>query len=135
MLPVKDYMSTDVLTVNPRADIHEAILLMVEHNITGLPVVDREQHLVGIVSEKDALHLLVDMEDKPGCVQDYMTENVTVFYENDSLVDIADCFINSHFRRAPVLSADNKLVGLISRRDLIRTIIKLRHLQNTDAAV
>ena len=135
MLPVKDYMTTDVLTVGPRADIHEAILLMVEHNITGLPVVDREHHLVGIVSEKDVLQLLVNSEDKPGCVQDYMTTKVTAFREDDSLIDIAECFFNASFRRAPILSADNKLVGVISRRDLIRTIIKLRHWQDAGAVV
>jgi CBS domain-containing protein len=99
---------------------------MVAKNITGLPVVDDDMRLLGIVTEKDVLELLYENEEKPDTVGHYMTENVTTFDQNDSVVDIADSFLKNHFRRVPIL-ADGKVVGVISRKDIIAYILKLRH--------
>ena len=125
-------MKTDLITVEKDCPIYEAIKIMVENNITGLPVVDAEMHLSGIITEKDVLSLLYNNQDSPGKVGDYMIENVVSFDSEDSLIDITDSFINNHFRRVPILS-DGKLVGIISRKDIISYILKLRHQNNAKA--
>lgn len=129
MFKAKSIMKTNVICVSKDTDIYEAIGIMVENNITGLPVVNESQTLVGIITEKDVLKLLYDFEDVPDTVEGFMTEQVACLNQEDSLVDVADSFINNHFRRVPILDED-RLVGIISRKDIISHILKLRHKAN-----
>jgi CBS domain-containing protein len=130
MFDASTIMTKTIISVKKDTDIYEAIRILVENNITGLPVVNDDMTLAGIISEKDVLSLLSNAQDKPGNVEDYMTKDIITFNEKDSLIDIADCFINHHFRRVPILS-DGKLAGLISRKDIIKFILHLRHKDNT----
>ena len=126
MFKIKTVMSTDVLTVTPNTDIYEAIRIMVDKNVTGLPVVNPDQTIAGVLSEKDVLALMVNAEDQPGRVAEYMTPNPVCFDQEDSVIDVAECFIGKHFRRVPIVS-EGKLVGILSRRDIVRFILHLRH--------
>lgn len=126
MFAAKTLMKTKLITVNQNSSIYEAVRLLVKKNITGLPVVDDAGMLVGIVSEKDMLRLLDNIEDKSGSVRDFMTQDVVCFNEDDSLIDIVESFIANHFRRVPIVRS-NKLIGIISRRDIVEYILKLRH--------
>jgi len=126
MFKVKEIMKTEVITVKRETGIYEAINILVENNITGLPVVNDDMTLAGIISEKDVLRLLYDMEDKPGSVENFMTEDVISFDQEDSLIDIAESLIKNDFRRVPILE-EGKLVGILSRKDVIACILKLRH--------
>jgi CBS domain-containing protein len=100
---------------------------MVDKNITGLPVLNDDGSLAGVITEKDALKLLYDIEnDNQGNVEDYMSKGIVSFNENDSLIDITDCLIKNNFRRVPIMSK-GKLAGIISRKDIIAYILKLRH--------
>ena len=114
----KDIMKCGVITIEKEKSVYEAIGILVERNISGLPVVD-DTGLVGIISEKDVLKLLYDTEFLPGSVQDYMTKDVVSFDEEDSLKDISNCLMHNRFRRVPILHR-GKLVGIISRADIIR---------------
>ncbi|MHC4499179.1 MAG: CBS domain-containing protein [Planctomycetota bacterium] len=118
-------MKTDLVTVKRQTSIYEAIATLVENNITGLPVVNDDISLAGIITEKDVLKLLYDNEDKPGTVEDFMTEDVVSFDHQDNVADIADSFAKNHFRRVPIV-AQGKLVGIISRKDIIAYISKLK---------
>ena len=126
MFEAKSIMTTNVVSVKRDTGIYEAIRAMVKNNITGLPVVNDDGSIAGILSEKDVLKLLYNIEDKPGSVEDFMTEEVVCFDHDESLIDISECFIANNFRRVPIL-ADGKLVGIISRKDIIEYILKLRH--------
>lgn len=126
MFKIKTVMSSDVLTVTPFTDIYEAIRIMVEKNVTGLPVINPDGTIAGILSEKDVLALMVNAEDQPGRVAEYMTPDPTCFDQEDSIIDVAECFIGHNFRRVPIVS-DGKLVGILSRRDIVRFILHLRH--------
>jgi CBS domain-containing protein len=114
----KDIARYNVVSVGRNASVYEAIHLMVVNDITGLPVVDGSR-LVGIISEKDVLKLLYDVEFLAGCVGDYMTTDVLTFEENDDLVGVCRCLIDNNFRRVPILR-DGNLVAIITRADLIR---------------
>ena len=125
MFEAKKIMKTNLLTVKMTTPIYEAIEKLVDNNITGLPVVNDDGSLAGIISEKDMLRLLYNIESKGGSVGDYMTKNVISFEPEDSLIDIAESFIGNHFRRVTIVK-DGKLVGIISRTDIINYILKLR---------
>ena len=118
MLKAKAIMTTDVVTVTKDTDIYDAIHVMVARNVTGLPVVDGTGNLVGVVTERDVLALLYNMKDRPGAVQDYMTPAVVAFDQEDSLVEIAASLRDHPFRRVPILK-DGKLVGVVSRKDIV----------------
>ncbi len=125
MFRAKTIMKTNVISIARDTEVYEAIRLMAEKNVTGLPVVNEDQSLAGVITEKDVLRLLYDSEDLPGTVEEFMTTDVTCFDQEDSLIDIVDSLINNHFRRVPILDED-RLVGIISRKDIIAYILKIR---------
>jgi CBS domain-containing protein len=127
MFKAKDIMTNNVATAARDTDIYQAVKIMVEKNITGLPVLNDDGSLAGVITEKDALRLLYDIEnDNQGNVEDYMSKGIVSFNEQDSLIDITDCLIKNNFRRVPIMSK-GKLAGIISRKDIIAYILKLRH--------
>ena len=117
----KDIMKCGVNTIRKEKSVYDAIGMLVERKLTGLPVVD-DTGLVGIISEKDVLKLLYDKQYVPGTVQDYMTREIVSFEEEDLLADISECLIQNRFRRVPILHR-GKLVGIINRADIIRANI------------
>jgi len=125
MLRAKIAMTTDVITVKRDTPIYEAVEILIKNNISGLPVVDDEGVLIGVVTEKDMLELLYNPNSEYGTVEEFMTEDVTAFDENDNLIDVCECLIKYNFRRVPILS-NGKLSGIISRRDIIKFTLELR---------
>ena len=125
MFQAKTIMKTDVISIDKDTEVYDAIRIMVERNVTGLPVVNDDQTLAGVITEKDVLRLLCDSEDVPGTVEQFMTKKVVCFDQRDSLLDIVDSLMNNQFRRVPILD-DDKLVGIISRKDIIAYILKIR---------
>ena len=121
MLKAKDIMTTTVLAVTRDMDIYGAIRLMVENNVTGLPVIDHDRTLVGIVTEKDVLRLLYENEDRPGRVEDFMTDAVVAFEADVELDAVATGLAANPFRRVPIVR-EGTLVGIISRKDVIKRI-------------
>ncbi len=108
----RDIMTQDVVTVLPEAPVQEALDLLVRHRITGLPVVDHSGRLVGVVSESDFI-------GKRGArVGDIMTRGVVTVGPGEALGEIAELLLRRGIRRVPVVES-GKLVGLVSRRDLL----------------
>ena len=122
MVAAKEVMSGSVLTVNMDMKLNDVIKLLVQHNVTGLPVVDDDMNLLGIVTEKDVLKLLYNRE-KGKTVQDLMSRDIVAFDENEDLIKIFKCLVENSFRRVPITSS-GKLVGIISRRDIIKFLHK-----------
>jgi CBS domain-containing protein len=122
MYETKAIMTTDVITVSRQTPIYDAIELLLENDITGLPVVNDDMGLVGIITEKDMLELLSTLENDSATVDDFMTKEVVSFNQEEDLIAICECFIRNHFRRIPIVS-QGKLTGIISRRDIIKYIL------------
>lgn len=121
---VKDYMSASLVTFTPEMEVLDAIHKLLENGISGAPVVDEHGNLVGILSEKDCLKVALHAgyhEVMGGRVSEYMSPNVTTIDAEASIIDVAEKFINEEFRRYPVV-ADNRLVGQISRRDVLKAL-------------
>jgi CBS domain-containing protein len=123
MFETKAIMTTDVITVKKQTTIGQAIETLVDNDITGLPVVNDDMTLAGIISEKDVLGLLSDLEDDSAKVEDFMTGDVVSFDQDEDLIAICECLVNSPFRRVPI-TAEEKLVGVISRKDIIKYILE-----------
>ena len=119
----KNVMKRHLLTVQKDTPVYMAMKFLADNHITGLPVVTEDMTLIGIVSEKDIIKLLYDPNSKVKTVEEVMTENVTSFSPNDSLLTICQCLIDNPFRRVTIVK-DQKLVGIVSRSDIIRFILK-----------
>ncbi len=120
MLEAKDIMTENVISVTEETPIYQAVEILVENNISGIPVIAEDRTLIGILTEKDVLSLFYGNEgDENLTVQDFMTPHTVFFDANENLVNVCDYLLNNYFRRVPVVS-DDKLVGIISRRDIIK---------------
>ena len=121
---VKDYMSRTLVTFKPDMSVLDAVHKLVEHRIAGAPVVDDAGNLIGMISELDCLKVVLQAGyhgDYGGPVSDYMTADVQTVNAEMSIIDLAQRFLDSHFRRFPVTDR-NRLVGQISRRDVLRAL-------------
>jgi len=123
MLEAKDIMTRDVICIHKDTPIFQAMNLMAENNITSIPVVGNDGSLVGILSEQDVLRLFHTYEDeKDRTVSDFMTQPAIHFEENEYVLDICYCLRDNAIRRVPVTS-NGKVVGVISRSDILRCIL------------
>ncbi|MDH5490296.1 MAG: CBS domain-containing protein [Rhodospirillaceae bacterium] len=123
---IGDIMATKLLTFTPETSIHKAIHLLLEKRFSGAPVLDTDGNLVGVLSKKDCLKIVFSTgyhHDHGGQVREYMSKNVETLNADTDLVEAAEYFIKSHFRRFPVVQ-DGKLVGQISRHDILRALIE-----------
>jgi CBS domain-containing protein len=114
----------NMITFKPDQSIQEVIAKIIETKISGAPVVDDNKRMVGIISEKDCLRLIVDqayhnLPAESRKVSDYMTANVKTLSPKTNVVEAAIEFLNSSVRRFPVVDNDT-LLGQVSRRDILR---------------
>ena len=121
-LKARDVMTSKLITVNAETRLEEAVRLLIEHRISGIPVVDTQQRLLGMITEKDVLRILYEEPGSLKTVADLMTRRLRTFQADDPLESVVDCLMANHFRRVPVLEGE-RLVGLISRADLMGTIL------------
>jgi CBS domain-containing protein len=123
---VDDFMDKSFNTVKPETRVHEAMDLMLKKQLIGVLVVDDQRKLVGAFSEKDCLKVLLQsgfhgMPDDT--VENYMhTVPMTVDSRLD-IIRVAQIFLANPFRRLAVVE-EGKLVGQITRRDIVRGMTK-----------
>ena len=121
---VKNYMITRLITLTRDMDVYFAIRLLLKNRISGPPIIDDDNNLVGILSEKDCLRIFANgsFYDMPGGpVSKFMTDVVSTVKPSSDLFSVADVFLQHNFRPMPVVEG-KKLVGQISRRDVLRAI-------------
>lgn len=124
---VDAYMATNLITFAPADDIHAAAKVLLDKSISGAPVVDENGNLVGMLSQKDCFKMAFSSsyhQDWGGRVSDYMSRDVATIDVGTDIVKVAKIFLKSPFRRFPVMS-NGRLVGLISRRDVLKALEEL----------
>jgi len=125
MLEAKDIMTRNVVCIKKNIPVINAIRLMSKNNITGIPVVEDDMTLLGILSEQDVLRLFHTYEDeKERTVNDFMTQPAIHFEKEERLLDVCYCLRDNSIRRVPVTS-NGKVVGVISRSDILKCILQL----------
>ncbi|MDT8304189.1 MAG: CBS domain-containing protein [Sedimentisphaerales bacterium] len=133
MLKAKDIMSKKVICIKRETPVIDAIRVMSEHNITGIPVAEDDMTLVGIISEQDVLRLFHTYQDEQDrTVNDFMTQPAIHFEEDESLLDVCYCLRDNAIRRVPVTS-NGKVTGIISRSDMLKCILGFCDKNNTEA--
>lgn len=123
-MSAKDYMSTDLVTFDSDMDIHRAIKLLLENRISGGPVVDSVGNLVGVLATKDCFKVAFSAsyhQEWGGRVSEYMSQPAETIDADADIVEVAETFLKSRYRRFPVMSK-GRLVGQISRYDVLRAI-------------
>lgn len=148
MLTVKEIMKTDVITVSPESEITQATKILLENHINGLPVVDKNEKLVGIICQSDiiaqqkklpipsffsfldgfiSLSSMKNLEKEVKkisavTVSQAMTPNpVTV--RPDTLIEVvAALMVDNNYHTIPVVE-EGKLVGIVGKEDVLRTLI------------
>jgi CBS domain-containing protein len=121
MLTAEAIMTEDLVTIHPEASIKEAIDLLLTRSISGLPVIDRQNRLIGVITEFAMLAMVYDKDVQNQTVGHHMTREVITVNVDDPISRIADLCIVHRVRRLPVMR-DGRLVGLIARRDVLRAL-------------
>ncbi len=121
LLTAKDVMSQAVISVSPHDSLGEAMEIIVENSISGLPVIDSNGRLAGIISEMDRIKISAAADVEDARVADYMTQGVITVDENATLNQIAALLVRAGIRRLPVMS-NGRVIGIVSRRDLVRVL-------------
>ncbi|MHC4203945.1 MAG: CBS domain-containing protein [Planctomycetota bacterium] len=124
MLEAKDIMTKQVVCIRKDTPIFEAIRMMADNNITGIPVVNDDSTLVGMLSEQDVLRLFHTYDDeRDRTVNDFMTQPAIHFEENEPLLDVCYCLRDNSIRRVPI-TLNGKVSGVISRSDILKRILQ-----------
>lgn len=140
-IPVREVMTRRVVAIGPDADLHEAAHVLSEHKISGMPVVDKSNQVVGVISQADILvlagmhkeHTFKDVlrkilgEPMPvrkagDKVKDVMSFPPITSKADDEVGDVAQILDERRIKRLPVVDEEGKLIGVISRADIIRRI-------------
>ena len=121
-LKVNEVMTQDLVTVTPDTKMKEALEIFRMKRISGAPVINEEK-LAGIVSIEDLIHCL-QKNDLEAEVRQYMTEKPITVRGSDPIIEALKLFVNSHFGRLPVIDPDKKLIGIITKGDITRGILK-----------
>ena len=114
----QDVMDTEVVTIDENATIEEAIVTLLEHQISGAPVVDRDGLLVGIISEYQLLEAVYSSEVMKHHVHESMVKDVLTVTEETAIRDIANLFVVQRIHRVPVVRG-KEVVGVVTRQGLL----------------
>ncbi len=120
-----DIMARSEATLSPDSDIYDALARLLKSRLTGAPVVDNDGALLGMLTERDCLKVLVGgaLDGLPtGKVSDYMTAPAQSIPPTATLFDIALIFLTRSFRKLPVVDGDGRVIGQVSRRDMLVAI-------------
>ncbi len=129
-IKVSDYMSRNLTTFRPSQSVMEVMEILVKKNISGGPVVNERNELVGIISEGDCMKQISEsryynqpMEDVK--VEQYMIREVDTIDGGMNVFDAAKKFLESKHRRFPIVE-NGKLAGQISQRDVLKAALKFK---------
>lgn len=142
-IKVSEVMTADAVAVNEDADIAEAIKLLSDKGVSGLPVTDNENHVVGVITEADILavvgmnkgHTFKDIivrllgEPAPGnksgnTARQVMSSPAITTTPDRRILEVASILEERRIKRLPVVDAAGKLIGIISRADIVRAVAK-----------
>jgi len=129
-IKVSDYMTRKLTTFRPEQSVLEVMELLIKHKISGGPVVNDKNELVGIISEEDCMKQISEsryhnlpMENQK--VDAYMVKNVDTIDGEMNVFDAANKFLETKHRRFPIIQ-DGKLIGQISQKDVLKAALKLK---------
>jgi predicted transcriptional regulator len=129
-IKVSDYMTTNLITFRPNQSVMEVMNTLIKKRISGGPVVNDKNELVGIISEGDCMKQISNSRYYNQPLQDFKVEqhmatDIDTIDGNMNVFDAADKFLTSKHRRFPILE-NGKLVGQISQKDVLKAALQLK---------
>nr|WP_321232813.1 CBS domain-containing protein [uncultured Psychroserpens sp.] len=129
-IKVSDFMTRDLITFKPEQTVEEVIQTLIKNKISGGPVVNSNNELIGIISEGDCLKQISEsryynMPMEQHTVENRMAKNVETIDGNMNVFDAANKFLESKIRRFPIVE-NGKLVGQISQKDILIAALELK---------
>ncbi|SKC50498.1 CBS domain-containing protein [Maledivibacter halophilus] len=147
-MKARDIMNENVITVSAEDNVDYLVKILLDNKISGAPVVDEEQKVIGIVTEADliypekSIHLPAFIPVLDGIiflesfkklekeikkmtaykVKDVMVKNVVTVGEDTDLQEIVNILLNKKINRVPVVNSNNKLVGIVTRSNILKHI-------------
>ena len=131
---VRQFMAATPIAFAPDTNVLDAISKLIKNRISGAPVIDAQGDLVGVLSERDCLRVTVTAayhDDWGGPVSEYMSTAVESVEPDMGIVELAEQFLSEPYRRYPVIE-NNNVVGLISRRDVLRALLEMKQAPVSD---
>lgn len=128
---VSDYMTTNLITFKAEDSLDHVIAQLIANKISGGPVVNDKNELIGIISETDCIKHISESKyynmpsDTNNIVGKYMVTDVDIIDKNMNIFDAAFKFISSRRRRFPVID-NGKLIGQLSQKDVLKAAIKVK---------
>lgn len=125
--PITRYMVRNLITFRPDTEIDIVIDTFLERGITGAPVLNEQNEIVGLIDDKDCLGVLVQdaYHNQPGArstVDAYMTNVMRTISEDADVIEAANIFLRTPYKRLIVVDHTGKLVGQVTRRDILRAV-------------
>jgi len=123
---VEDFMDHNPHAVSASTSIKDAVAMMLKYGLNGVPVIDDNQKLIGYLSEQDCVKDMLNdafYSEEPGPVSQVMQDQVMSVSPETSIVELAQIIIKNRPKNYPV-KKEGKLVGLISRSDVLRALMK-----------
>ena len=129
-IKVSDYMTRDLITFSKDQSIEDVMDKLIKHRISGGPVVNEKNELVGIISEGDCVKQISEsryynMPMNTDTIEKYMAKDVDTIDGNMNVFDAASKFLQSKHRRFPIVE-NGKLVGQISQKDVLKAAMKMK---------
>jgi predicted transcriptional regulator len=127
---ISDFMTKDVITASFDYPMRFLIERLLKNDVSGAPVVDGEMNIVGLISGKDVLKgLSVDTFHRlgTGVVENYMSTDVFTIRQDVDIFTASSIFYDTNYRRIPVVDDCNKLVGIVTRKDVIKALDQLKN--------
>lgn len=128
---ISDYMTRNLITFKPTDSISHVIQTLIEHNISGGPVVNDKYELIGVISEGDCMKQISESRyynmpmDTNRTVEKAMAKNVEIIDGSMNIFDAVDKFLKLKRRRFPIVEK-GKLVGQISQKDILKAALLLK---------
>ncbi|WP_299223204.1 CBS domain-containing protein [uncultured Psychroserpens sp.] len=127
---VSDFMTRDLITFKPEQTVEQVIQTLIKNKISGGPVVNSSNELIGVISEGDCLKQISEsryynMPMEQHTVENRMVKHVETIDGNMNVFDAANKFLESKIRRFPIVE-NGKLVGQISQKDILKAAIELK---------
>ena len=127
-ITIADYMSKHILTLKEETPVMDAIKLFLDHKITSAPVLNEQGKVVGMFSEKDCMKVALEAaynQSFGGNVKEFMNTDAAPVDAQASIVDLVEKFQSSQRRSFPVFDGD-KLVGIVSRVDVLKALLNIK---------
>ena len=129
-LKVSDYMTRKLITFRPEQSVEEVIEKLIRNKISGGPVVNDKNELIGIISEGDCIKHISEsryynMPMDKSKVEHHMVKNVETIDGNMNIFDAAKKFLEAKRRRFPIVE-NGKLAGQISQKDILKATVALK---------